>query len=148
MWETLQTYSGAVVGIFTVVLVGVTVVYVFVTYRLLKQSKNALLADITLRVMESCWKQIKEMRVGEEKKAAALAGTWMEGYCAAFIKIDKRLGVDILNVIKAGLNASLKEWLKEGKEQKRKFDEKVKKLDRKLKEIKDLEKKLKEKENP
>ena len=52
MWQILQSYSGAVVAVFTVVLVGVTVVYVFVTCRLLKQSKNAFLADMVLRMME------------------------------------------------------------------------------------------------
>lgn len=142
MWETLQTYSGAIVGIFTVVLVGVTVVYVFVTYRLLKQSKNALLADITLRVMETCRKEVREMREGEEVKAGIFMKGWLEGYKKIFGGIDKKLGMDITELFDVCLSTTYKEMKKdveEAKKRKERLDEKVKKLDKELKEIKNLE---------
>ena len=115
LWEFLVRDSGGVVAVFTIVLAFTTIIYVVVSVKLLKQSRNAFLADITLRVMGTCRKEIREIKKGEEKKVAAFARAWIKGYCAAFVKIDKRLGVDILNLFEICLDASLKEWLKEDK---------------------------------
>lgn len=129
MWEILQAYSGAVVGIFTIVLVGVTVVYVFVTYRLLKQSKNALLADITLRVMGAFRKEVKETKKGEEIWATAFITAGMKSYRDAFMKIDKRLGTDFEKLLEVCLNV----FFKESKMQETRLKEKAEKLKREIK---------------
>lgn len=95
MWEFLETYSGAIIAFFTIALVGVTVVYVLVTWKLLRQSRNTLLADIVLRVMETCREEVREVKIGEEKIAGLLMKAWLKSYCETFTEIDKKMGIDI-----------------------------------------------------
>jgi len=71
---------------------------------LLKQSRNALLADITLRVLETC-----------RTIDVSIPG-WIKGYREAFIKIDKKMGMDLGNSFIVGLEAANKVWEKRVKE--------------------------------
>lgn len=114
MWQALIDNSGAVIAVFTAILAATTIVYVVVSMKLLKQSKNALLADITLRVIEIWRRGINKIRKKEE---ATEIKAWMEGYRGAFIKIDKRLGMDITKLIEVCLDTMLKEWGKGKKEE-------------------------------
>ena len=97
MWETLQIYSGGIVAFFTIALVGATVVYIWVTCRLLKQTKRALLADMIIRVIEICLREVAE--IGEDKKGKEeeeeinVIRASMKGYCEAFKEVDKKLGM-------------------------------------------------------
>lgn len=109
-WEFLVRDSGGVVGIFTVVLAVTTIIYVIVTAKLLKQSRNALLADITLRVMETCREELRAKRKGEEGEGKVLTEAWLQGYCKTFAEIDKGLGIDINNLFGVCLETTIKEY--------------------------------------
>ncbi|GAI86667.1 unnamed protein product [marine sediment metagenome] len=117
LWQTLIDNSGGVIAVFTVVLAFTTIIYVVVSAKLLKQSRNALLADITLRVMETYWETAKEMRNLERKKAIVFIRGWMEGYNQIFIKIDKRLGTEVGKLLTACLETISEEWKKEKEEE-------------------------------
>lgn len=94
LWKTLIDNSGAVIAVFTVVLAFTTIVYVVVSAKLLKQSKNAILADIILKVVGAFRKEVKEIKKGEEISATAFITAGMKSYLEVFMKIDKRLGTD------------------------------------------------------
>lgn len=94
MWKTLIDNSGAVIAVFTIVLAFTTIVYVVVSAKLLKQSKNAILADIILKVVGAFRKEVKEIKKGEEISATAFITAGMKSYLEVFMKIDKRLGTD------------------------------------------------------
>lgn len=103
--------TNIVIAGFTGVLVLNTGIYTWVTYRLLKQSKNALLADTVFRIAECYLRDLAEkLRVTTEAKekitgktdvegylklASASVESFREGYEAAFMKIDKKLGKDL-----------------------------------------------------
>lgn len=132
MWQILQTYSGAVVAVFTVVLVGVTIVYVFVTCRLLKQSRNAFFADMFLRMMEMYRGEIEEIGKGKEKEISISMRDWTTGYREAFIEIDKRLGMDFAKIMVVGLETAFKAWdeQRRGKEKEEESRREIEDLER------------------
>ena len=94
LWQALIDNSGAVIAVFTIVLAITTIIYVVVSWKLLKQSKNAILADIILRVVGAFRKEVKEIKKGEEISATAFITAGMKSYLEVFMKIDKRLGTD------------------------------------------------------
>lgn len=104
MWQALIDNAGAVVAVFTVVLAVTTVIYVVVSWKMLKQSRNALLADMIVKLMEihrSDRKEEKDMEHG-----------WAKGYTDAFMKLDVKFGRDITNLIISGLlgASGVKKW--------------------------------------
>ncbi len=112
LWETLANNSGVVIAVFTVVLAVTTIVYVVVSVKLLKQSRNALLADITLRVMGTCRKEIKvmqETKGGEQIKEVAFVKGGLKGFSDAFAEIDKRLGMCTAKLFEVCLNTMVEE---------------------------------------
>ena len=120
MWVTLIDNSGGVVAVFTIVLAVTTIMYVVVTARLLKQSKNAFLVDIVLRAMEAFWERMKVMRTKEKKEAIVFVTGWMEGYRKTFVGIDKRLGTEVEKLIMVCMETMSEEWEKEKEEEAKK----------------------------
>jgi len=146
LWQALNDNSGAVIAGFTIVLAIATIRYVVVSAKLLKQSKNAFLADMVLKVMELIRSGVKTKKEGEIE-TDVLVGGWMSSYLKMFTEIDKELGMDITKLFRVSLETATKEWGKDAEEaekQKKKWEKKAKELEKKLKELK---KKLKEKED-
>ncbi len=123
LWETLVNNSGAVVAVFTVVLAFTTIIYVVVSAKLLKQSRNALLADIILRVVGAFRKEVKETKKGEEISATAFITAGMKSYLEVFMKIDKRLGTNFEKLLEVCLDV----FFEESKTQETRLKEKAEK---------------------
>ena len=130
LWQALIDNSGAVVAVFTIVLAVTTIIYVTVSWKLLKQSRNAFFADMVLRVMEIYRSATKEMVKKGETDSSMLEG-WTEGLSKAFIEVDKKFGTALLKVFMVGMNAARKWW-----------SEAVKKREGEMKELKGEMKKL------
>ncbi|MBA7496193.1 hypothetical protein ES702_06791 [subsurface metagenome] len=108
-WQALIDNSGAVIAVFTIVLAITTIIYVVVSWKLLKQSKNAILADIILKVVGAFRKEVKEIKKGEEISATAFITAGMKSYLEVFMKIDKRLGTDFEKLFEVGFDVFFKE---------------------------------------
>ncbi len=109
LWGIFVNNSNTVIAGFTVVLGVTTIIYVVVSIKLLKQSKKALLADIILRVTGALRKEINEVEKEQEIFGLAFITAGLEGYCKAFMKIDKRMGKDFEKVLKVILDNMFKE---------------------------------------
>ena len=89
------------IALLTVTLVGVTMVWIAVTGRLLQQSRNVLLADILARMVERLWNdsQVQLKEAFERSKdaayyyrmSAAINRSFTLGLQNAFLKIDGKL---------------------------------------------------------
>ncbi len=148
-WEFLETYSGAFIVLLTGALVFTTIVYVVVSMKLLKQSKNALLADMVLRIMETYRSETKD--IAERETGGPVLEGWTEGYYKAFVEIDKKLGMDLANVSLVGFKAALRywgEWARKEREKEEKLDRKIKELEGEKEKLEKLFKKIKDLEHP
>lgn len=143
LWQALIDNSGAVIAVFTVVLALTTIIYVVVTAKLLKQSRNALLADIALRVIRAFRSDLRGMKKEQIKGEAAFIRAWLEGCHKAFMGIDKKLGIDIKKLFDIFLETTLNEFFEAGEN----MGEEWKKAEKKVEKLRDLIEKEKEKED-
>ena len=143
LWQALIDNSGAVVAVFTIVLAVTTIIYVVVTAKLLKQSRNALLVDMVLRAVELIRGGIKTKKEGGVE-TDSLMGGWVSGYLKVFMEIDKKMGLDIEKLFRAGLETVSEEWGEGVEEAERQIEKWKKKIKEGEKKIKELQKKLEE----
>ncbi len=132
-WEIFVNNSNTVIAGFTVVIALTTIIYVVVTAKLLKQSKNALLADISLRVIRAFHSDLRGMDKEHIKGETIFLRAWLEGYRKTFMEIDKKLGIDIQKLFDMFLETTVDEFFAEGEnigEELKKAQKKVEKLRR------------------
>lgn len=115
LWQALNDNSGAVIAGFTVILAFTTIAYVVVSIKLLKQSKNAFLADMVVRMMEIHRSRTKEIEKGERRGKDPVMEGWTKGYSEAFMEIDKKFGKDLVKLMVVGLEAASKKWIEQAK---------------------------------
>lgn len=110
MLEAATSYANVIIAFFTVILVVTTVIYTWVTSKLLKEAKNAFLADMVVRFMEmhlESWEELylRNCKAEEAKKfmGETITGAYIDAICGAFGKIDKKLGKKINKIMGVGL---------------------------------------------
>ena len=134
IWEILVGKPDAAMVFFTMVLVVVTIAYVYVTVRLLKHSRDVLLADMIFRMAE-CYmkdtrKNIEQAMKGGEKEEIERFGrlynanleSFRAGYLTAFRKIDKRLGKEFEELGVVWAVGAMKVWAEEMRKEKKDKD--------------------------
>lgn len=129
-WQTLIDNSGVAIAVFTGILAITTIVYVVVSTKLLKQSKNALLADIFIRVTRAFRKDLFGMKKEQVKGEVAFIRAWLEGCHKAFIEIDKKLGMDIQKLFDVFLETTMNEFFKIGESMGEEYEKAKKEVDK------------------
>ena len=110
MLKAVASYANIIIAFFTVILVVTTVIYTLVTSKLLKEAKNAFLADMVVRFMEmhlEGWKELylRNCKTEEAKEfmSKTITGAYIDAICGAFGVIDKKLGKKIDKIMAVGL---------------------------------------------
>ena len=110
MLEAVAPYANTIIVFFTIALVVTTVIYTWVTSKLLRQTKDAFLADMIVRFMGIHLEEMKETFLGNYKTEKAerfmkeaLIKAYINAICGAFGMIDRKLGKKIDKIMGVGL---------------------------------------------
>lgn len=110
IWDFVIKEPGAVIAIFTIVLVIITIVYTVVTCRLLRHSRNAFLADMVVRIV--IWQNRRaEQAIREEdgvKSWGYIGRGFQTGVERAFGNIDKKLGEEVKELCNVAFEESIR----------------------------------------
>ncbi|MBA7675520.1 hypothetical protein ES703_83756 [subsurface metagenome] len=131
IWRIFIEAPNAVIAGFTVVLVVVTITYTVVTWRLLKQSRDAFVADLFYKLGENILSLIGEAEKPLTEGARRKVMTASEGFRAGFAQIDRKLGKRVNKLYSLFLEAALEQQ----REAEAKLDEKDKELEKQKKEL-------------
>lgn len=108
--EAVAPYANTIIVFFTIALVVTTVIYTWVTSKLLRQTKNAFLADMIVTFVGIHLEEMKETFLGKSKSERVeslmrecIREAYINTIIAAFGVVDKKLAKKIDKIMSVGL---------------------------------------------
>jgi len=102
--ENLLAVTDWIIAIFTIVIAASTIVYTLLTLKSLKQTRTVFLVDMVFRTVQYIENLISKYELDEDNLGRILS-FFTGGMGGAIYKIDKKLGIDFAELMKAYIKA-------------------------------------------